>query len=135
MLLNAHFDTALDSTGAADDAAGVAAIVEAARILARAAPLQNTVIVNLNGAEEIGLLGAAGFLQHRWARDVRAYLYVEALPGGRASLFGAGPGNPWLAGVYARAAPSPSGTVVGQDLVQAGLLPTTATSRPSTRAD
>ena len=123
ILLNAHFDTALDSVGAADDAAGVATILEAARVLARSAPLQNTVIVNLNGAEEIGLLGAAGFLKHRWARDVRAYVYVEALPGGRAGLFGAGPGNPWLARVYARSVPGPSGSVVGQDLVRAGLLP------------
>ena len=123
VLLNAHFDTQLDSVGAADDAAGVAALVEVVRLLAREAPLAHTLIVNLNGAEEIGLLGAAGFLKHRWARDVRAYVYVEALPGGMTGLFGAGPGNPWLAKTYARSVPRPFGTSIGQDLIRARLLP------------
>jgi hypothetical protein len=123
ILLDAHFDTLVDSVGAADDAAGVAAIVEAMRVLAREAPLAHTIIVNLNGGEEAGLFGAAGFLKHRWARDVRAYLYLEALPAGRADLFGAGPGNAWLAETYARVAPAPVGNVVGQDLVESGLLP------------
>jgi hypothetical protein len=123
LLLDAHFDTLADSVGAADDAAGVAAAVEAVRVLAREAPLEHTIIVNLNGGEESGVLGAAGFLKHRWARDVRAYLYLEALPAGRAGLYGAGPGNAWLAETYARVAPAPVGTVVGQDLMQSGLLP------------
>ncbi|HLK92365.1 MAG TPA: M20/M25/M40 family metallo-hydrolase [Polyangia bacterium] len=123
VLLDAHFDTLLDSVGAADDATGVAAIVEALRVLAREAPFEHTIVVNLNGGEEAGLFGAAGFLQHRWARDVRAYLYLEALPGGRAGLFGAGPGAPWLARTYARVAPAPVGNIVGQDLVESGLLP------------
>jgi hypothetical protein len=121
ILLDAHFDTLVDSVGAADDAAGVAAIVEALRVLAREAPFEHTILVNLNGGEEAGLFGAAGFLKHRWARDVRAYLYLEALPGGRAGLFGAG--NPWLVETYAAAAPAPVGNVVGQDLVASGLLP------------
>jgi len=120
ILLNAHFDTLTDSFGAADDASGVAAIVEAIRVLAREAPFEHSIVVNLNGAEESGLLGAAGFLNHRWARDVRAYLYLEALPAGRAVLFGA---NPWLAATYARVAPAPIGTVVGEDLMASGLLP------------
>jgi len=120
ILLDAHFDTLTDSFGAADDAAGVAAIVEAMRVLAREAPFEHTIVVNLNGAEESGLLGAAGFLQHRWARDVRAYLYLEALPAGRAVLFGA---NPSLAATYARVAPAPVGNVVGEDLIASGLLP------------
>jgi len=125
ILLDAHFDTLTDSVGAADDAAGVAAIVEAMRVLAGEAAHQNTIIVNLNGGEEAGLFGAAAFLQHRWATDVRAYLYLEALPGGRAGLFGAGPGasSLGLAKAYARVAPAPLGNVVGQDLVQSGLLP------------
>lgn len=123
VLLDAHFDTLVDSVGAADDAAGVAAIVETLRALAREAPLARTLVINLNGGEEAGLFGAAGFLQHRWARDVRVYLYLEAFPGGKAALLGAGPGNSWLAETYARVAPRPLASVVGQDLVQSGLLP------------
>lgn len=123
ILLDTHYDTLIDSVGAADDAAGVACIVEALRALAREAPLDRTIVVNLNGAEEVGLLGAAAFLSHRWAKDVRAYLYLEALPAGRSVLIGAGPGNPWLAKAYARAVRAPLGNVVAQDLAQSGLLP------------
>ena len=123
ILLNAHFDTLIDSVGAADDAAGIACIVEVLRILARAAPLDRTIIVNLNGAEEIGLLGAAAFLEHPWAKAVRAYVYLEALPGGKAALIGAGPGSPWLAGAYARTVAAPLGNVMAQELAQSGLLP------------
>ena len=123
ILLDAHFDTLIDSVGAADDAAAVAAVVEVLRILARATPLDRTLMVNLNGAEEIGLLGAAGFLDHPWAKDVRAYVYLEALPGGKAVLIGAGPGNPWLAKTYASTVAAPLGNVMAQELTQSGLLP------------
>lgn len=123
ILLDTHFDTLIDSVGAADDAAGVAAVVETLRVLAGAAPLDRTIVVNLNSAEEIGLLAAAGFLKHPWARDVRAYVYLEALPGGKAVLIGAGPGHPWLARTYARAVHAPLGNVMAQELTQSGLLP------------
>jgi hypothetical protein len=123
LLLNAHFDTLVDSSGAADDGAGVAALVETIRVLAREAPLARTLVVNLNGGEEAGLFGAAGFLQHRWAKDVHAYLYLEAFPGGKAALLGAGPASPWLVESYARVAPAPLASVVGQELAQSGLLP------------
>ncbi len=123
ILLDAHFDTLTDSVGAADDAVGVACIIEALRVLAREAPLDRTIVVNLNGGEESGLLGAAAFTKHPWAKDVRAYIYLEALPSGSAFLIGAGPGNPWLADTYSRVVATPLGTVLGQDLTQSGLLP------------
>jgi hypothetical protein len=123
ILLNAHFDTLVDSVGAADDAAGVASILEVLRALAREAPLDRTIVVCLNGGEETGQLGAAAFLKHAWASNVRAYIYLEALPSGRAALIGAGPGNPWLASTYARAVKAPLGNVLAQELAQSGLLP------------
>ncbi|MBN2573070.1 MAG: M20/M25/M40 family metallo-hydrolase [Deltaproteobacteria bacterium] len=123
ILLDAHFDTLCDSVGAADDAAGVAAILEVLRVLAAGPQLDRTILVNLNGAEEVGLLGAAAFTKHPWAKDVRAYVYLEALPGGKAVLIGAGPGHPWLAKTYARVAPAPLGNVMAQELTQSGLLP------------
>jgi hypothetical protein len=123
ILLDAHFDTLPDSVGAADDAAGVACILEALRVLVREAPLDRTIVVNLNGGEEMGLLGAAAFLKHPWAKDVRAYVYLEALPSGRAFLIGAGPNNPWLAKTYAHAVAAPLGSVLGQELALSGLLP------------
>ena len=123
ILLDAHFDTLVDSVGAADDAAGVACILEVLRVLAREAPFDRTIVVNLNGGEEMGGLGAVAFLNHAWSKDVRAYVYLEALPGGRALLAGAGPGNPWLADLYAREVRAPLGNVLAQELTQSGLLP------------
>jgi hypothetical protein len=123
ILLDAHFDTLADSVGAADDAAGVACVVEILRVLAREQPLDRTIVVNLNGGEERGGLGALAFLKHPWAKDIRAYVYLEALPGGRAVLIGSGPGQPWLAKTFAHAAPLPLGNILAQELTQSGLLP------------
>ncbi|WP_164018689.1 M28 family peptidase [Pyxidicoccus trucidator] len=124
LLLSAHYDSTPESSGAADDAAGTAALVEVARALASGPPLENTVLFNLNGAEEYCLCGSAGFLRHRWARDVRGFVNLEATGmGGQSVLFQAGPGSPWLLEAYARAAPRPEGNVLGQDLFAHDLIP------------
>ena len=124
MLLSGHIDAVPPSFGAADDGVGVAAIVEVLRALAAGPKLARSVVVNLNGAEEFGLLGAAGFMQHRWARDVRMFVNVDAAgDAGRAILFRASPGAPWLVDAYARGVPHPFGNVIGQDLFRAGLVP------------
>lgn len=123
VLLNAHYDTATESVGAGDDAIGVAAIVEAARILASGPELRHSVVLLLNGAEEGGLLGASGFLQHRYAKDVEAYIYLDGGPAGKPLIIGAGPGNAWLLDEFADAAPAPAVTVVARDLIDSGALP------------
>lgn len=123
LLLDAHFDTLVDSVGAGDDALGVAVMVETLRVLAEGPQLEHSVVVNLNGAEEVGMLGAAGFLQHPLANDVRAYLYVDGGPRGKPVVIGAGPGNGWLLKDYADAAGGAFASVVGEDLVNAGVLP------------
>ena len=123
LLLNAHYDTLTDSVGAGDDALGVAAIVETVRALAAGPKLEHSIVVNLNGAEEVGMLGAVGFLKHRFAKDVRAYVYIDGGPRGKPVIIGAGPGNAWLLKDYVGAERQISTTVVGQDLVNSGLLP------------
>ncbi|WP_158501535.1 M28 family metallopeptidase [Vitiosangium sp. GDMCC 1.1324] len=124
VLLSAHYDSAPEGSGAADDALGIAAMVEVARALANEPELENSVIFNFNGAEEYGLLGAAGFMKHRWASQVRAFVNLEATGlGGRAILFQAGPDASWLLDAYARAVPDPFGDVLGQDLFQNHLIP------------
>src|SRR5919199_4658573 len=55
VLVSAHYDSPPESVGASDDAASVAVVLELARALATAPRQTNTVIVNLNGAEEQGL--------------------------------------------------------------------------------
>jgi hypothetical protein len=123
ILLDAHFDTLVDSVGAADDGAGVACLMETLRVLAAKAPLDRTVVVLLNGGEERGQLGALSALKHPWVKQARAYIYLEALPGGRAALIGAGPNNPWLAQTFAQTVRLPLGNVLAQELAQSGLLP------------
>lgn len=124
VLLSVHYDSPSSSVGAADDALGVAAVVELLRALsARGEELHNTIVVNINGAEEQGLLGAHGFLSHRWMRDVRVAVDLESAgPGGKAILFQTGPRESWLARAYARGVPHPYGTVLGQDIFQSGAL-------------
>ena len=128
VLLSSHYDTPTGSVGAADDAVAAAAMVEVARALsadhAAGTIARNTVILNINGAEEQGLLGAEGFLHHRWARDVRAFVDLESAgTGGKAILFQVGPGHAWLARAYAASAPHPYGSVIGQDIFQSGFIP------------
>jgi hypothetical protein len=124
LLLSAHYDSPAGSVGAADDGVAVASLVEIVRALAAGPPLAHTVIVNINDGEEQGLVGAHGFTQHPWVRDVRAFVNLESAgPHGKAILFQAGPGNPWLTAAYARSVPYPYGTVVAQDIFQSGSIP------------
>lgn len=122
ILLSAHYDSPRESVGAADDAAGVAVMLEIARLLAAGEPLDRTIIFNFNGGEEAGLLGSVAFLEHPWMREVRAFINLEAAGvGGRALLFQTSDAR--LVRAYARAVPEPWGTAVAQDLFQSGLVP------------
>lgn len=71
LLVNAHFDSFVMSSGASDDLAGVAVMLEVMQLLASdvdsANEYKNSVIFLLNGAEESNLQGAHGFItQHRY---------------------------------------------------------------------
>jgi hypothetical protein len=124
LLVSTHYDTPSDSVGAADAAAPVGALLEVVRALARDPRPRHSVIFLVNGAEEQGLLGAAGFRNHPWFSAIRAFVNVEAAgSGGKAILFQAGPGNAWLLHAYRRAAPHPHGSAIGQDLFQRGAIP------------
>ena len=124
VLVSTHWDTPPGSVGASDAAVPTAVAIELARALAAGPRLERTVILNINGAEEQGLLGADGFLQHPWARDVKVFVDLESAgPGGHATLFQVGPGAAWLGRAYARSAPHPHGTVIGQDIFQSGAIP------------
>ena len=79
VLLAAHYDSAPEAPGAADDGAGVAAILEAVRALRHHPPLRNDLIVVFTDGEEKGLLGARLFVRdHRWVEDVALVLDFEA---------------------------------------------------------
>ena len=67
VILGAHFDSTHASTGATDNAAGVAAMMEAARILqAVDARPRRTILVALWGGEEEGLLGSRAYVRRHY---------------------------------------------------------------------
>lgn len=79
VLLMAHYDSAPSSPGAADDAAGVAALLETVRALQASGPRSNDVVVLFTDGEEAGLLGAEAFAaQHPWMDDVAFAVNFEA---------------------------------------------------------
>ena len=124
VLVSMHYDSPASSVGAADDAIAVAAALEMVRALAAEGQPEHTIVFNFNDAEEQGLLGAHGFLQHPWWRDVRAFVNLESAGNeGKAILFQSGPNNAWLARRVAGSAPHPYGSVFGQDIFRSGLIP------------
>ncbi|TDO83992.1 peptidase M28-like protein [Flavobacterium chryseum] len=82
LLLLSHYDSAPHSfsKGASDDASGVATILEGIRAFLYAKEShKNDIIILFSDAEELGLNGAALFVnQHPWAKDVGLVLNFEA---------------------------------------------------------
>lgn len=106
VLMMAHYDSTWSSPGAADDASGVAAVLESVRaIQARGAP-DRTLVVLITDAEELNLDGARIFFSEHPLRDrVGAVINLEARGGGgRAFMFETGRGNEQTIDVYAEAA-------------------------------
>jgi hypothetical protein len=96
VLLMVHYDGVEAGPAAADDGAGVGALLETLRALrARATPPRNDIIALFTDGEEAGLLGAAAFVrEHPRARDVAIALNFEARgTSGRSYMFETGRGN------------------------------------------
>ncbi|MGE5323511.1 MAG: M20/M25/M40 family metallo-hydrolase, partial [Actinomycetota bacterium] len=123
IMLVAHYDSVPRAPGAADDAAGVAAILETARALRAGAPLKNDVIVLLTDGEEAGLLGADAFAtSHPWMKDVGLIMNFEARGNkGPSLLFETGTGNASLIKALAQSASHPVGSSLFYSLYK--LLP------------
>ena len=113
--LVAHYDSAPESPGAADDGLGVAVVLETARVLAARRDRQWTIFILVTDGEEASLMGAAALVTDRViASNLKAYINVEAAGSdGAAVLFQTGPGNGWLTGAWARRAPHPRGGSFG----------------------
>lgn len=105
VLLLTHYDSVPAGPGAADDGAGVAALLEVARALREGPRPPRPVIFLADDGEEGGLLGAAAFLgEHPWAREVGAVVNLEARgTSGPSLMFETGEGDRWLARRLARA--------------------------------
>ncbi|MGQ2990913.1 MAG: M20/M25/M40 family metallo-hydrolase [Brevundimonas sp.] len=95
VLLMAHYDTTPKSPGAADDSAGVAAVLETVRAIRARGPIRRPLVVLLTDGEELNLDGARAFFsEHPWRERLGAVVNLEARGGGgRAMMFETGPGN------------------------------------------
>ncbi|WP_224362166.1 M28 family peptidase [Hyalangium versicolor] len=123
VLVSTHFDAPPESVGAGDAALCVAAAVEMMRALASDSSREHGVVLVLNGGEELGLLGAAAAVQHPWVRDARVFINLDSVgTRGRAILFQSSPHGLPVLSAYARAAPAPLASVIGQDLARTGVL-------------
>ncbi len=124
VLLSAHYDTKPGTLGAADSAAMVGTLMELLRLLAAQPVLDNTVIVNFNGGEESGLVGAMAFAEHPWRKQVKVVLNSDAGgSAGKALLFQTTPFNDRWVEAYARAVPRPYATSIGEEVLRVQRFP------------
>lgn len=123
LLLSAHYDSLANAPGAADDAAGVAALMETARALARSPRLEHDVVFAFVDGEEEALLGSAAFVEQNAAfRKVRIAANFEARgSSGASALVGASSDSAELIEQFGAATPHP--VLSSFYCVVAGLLP------------
>lgn len=113
VLLVAHYDSSPAGSGAGDDAAGVATLLETLRALRSGPPLRGDLLLLFTDAEEMGMLGATAFVEANpeLLRDVDVVLNFEARgSGGPSYMFETSAGNADLVAALARASPWPIGS-------------------------
>ncbi|MFI4869871.1 MAG: M28 family peptidase [Steroidobacterales bacterium] len=109
VVLAAHYDSVAAGPGASDNGAGVACVLEIARVLQRLPRPRQSIILLLDDGEEQGLLGAQAFVQHPpWAATVSAAVNLDARgTSGPSLMFETGRSNRWLMSLYAAAIARP----------------------------
>ncbi|XP_048318519.1 uncharacterized protein LOC107428382 isoform X3 [Ziziphus jujuba] len=118
VLMNAHFDSTLGSPGAGDCGSCVASLLEIGRLVVDSGWVPPRPIIFLfNGAEELFMLGAHGFMKtHEWRETIGAFINVEASgTGGPDLVCQSGPGQ-WPSKVYAQSAIYPMAHSAAQDV-------------------
>jgi carboxypeptidase Q len=99
VMIGAHFDSWHSGTGATDNAAGSAVMMEAMRILkASGVPLRRTVRIGLWGGEEEGLLGSKAYVKEHFGDPATMQLKAEHAK--LAGYFNVDNGTGTIRGVY-----------------------------------
>ena len=99
VMLGAHFDSWHGGTGATDNAAGSAVMMEAMRILKQSGvKLRRTVRLGLWGGEEQGLLGSRAYVTQHFAD--RATMAVKPAHGKMSAYFNMDNGTGAFRGIY-----------------------------------
>jgi len=108
VVMLAHYDSVPAGPGAADDASGVATIIETARALKARGIAGHPVLAVLTDGEEAGMLGARAFLDNAALKArVGVVVNMEARGNqGPSLLFQTSPGDGKLIDLYARGAKS-----------------------------
>ena len=118
--LMAHYDSVFGANGAADDGAGIASIVETARVLSKGPVPARDVVFIATDSEELGLIGAQEFFdRHPLAKRIGVVVNVEARGSrGRAIMFQTSQGNAELIELWASNAVHPSGNSLANNVYQ-----------------
>lgn len=126
LMLNCHFDSVPGSPGASDDIVMCCVMMEILRVLSKSTKKQkHSIIFLFNGSEEEDLQASHGFItQHKWAKDVKAYINLESTGSdGKEILFRSGPKHDWLVRMYRQSVPRPFGHSVAEELFETGVIP------------
>jgi len=110
--------------GADDDASGVVAVLEIARVLAAGPAPKRTIVFAATTGEEVGLLGTRWYIEKPFIPLDRMVADLEIEMIGRPDSLAGGPGNAWLTG-YER-------STMG-DMLAAGGIPIVPDPRPDQR--
>ncbi len=119
VLLVAHYDSVAVSPGAADNASGVAALLEAARALRAGPRLDGDVLLLFTDGEEIGLLGAQAFIRSPLAERVGIVLnFDNPGSGGPSFLYETSAGDLALVREFASAVQAPYASSLSNELAR-----------------
>ncbi len=109
ILVMSHYDSQPNTPAASDDGAGVAAMMEAIRLLKTLPPLKNDVIFLFTDLEESGLFGAEAFVSHyKNLNEIGLIMNFEARGNSGVSFtFEFSKENGWMMHEYAKAISRP----------------------------
>ena len=110
IMMSAHYDSTPHGPGAGDNGAGVAALLEIARVL-KDNPPRHDVILLMDDGEEAGLLGAEAFVDaHPLTQRIGVVINLEARgSSGPSLMFETSEGDAWLVDRFATWRGRPTG--------------------------